>query len=317
MSDLDAEVTRWRSLTFADSTKTTYSTHLRSFLRFCERYNLQAIPASSATIGRYAAYLARDKTYATVTQYLNIVRIIHVEFGLSNPLDNNWFVRTVFMGIKRGKGLRSTVTYPLLPCHLHIMKERLDLTTLEDQQLWAAILCAFFGLLRVSNVTDTHPILRKNIALTSEGFVLTITSSKTIQHANRSHPVVLPYIENSAICPVAAMSAFLAATPSCPLEAPVFAIPPPLRVGPATPLTAAAFRRRLAALTAACPSLPRCTTHSLRKGGATWLLSCGVPLSAIRIIGDWASDCVYHYLLPDARSRFNLIQPSIHCIRSY
>lgn len=90
LNKLDQEVTHWRSQMFANSTKSTYSVHLRAFLKFCQLHSLNAVPASTLTITRYAAFLARTKTYGTVTQYMNIIRIIHVEFGLHNPLQNNW-----------------------------------------------------------------------------------------------------------------------------------------------------------------------------------------------------------------------------------
>ena len=37
-------------------------------------------------------------------QYLNIVRLIHLELGLKNPLKENWFASSVLSGIQRGKG---------------------------------------------------------------------------------------------------------------------------------------------------------------------------------------------------------------------
>ena len=79
-----------------------------------------------------------------------------------------------------------------------------------------------------------------------------------------------------------------------------------------SPLTAAAFRRKLRTITQACPLLPHCSAHSLRKGGATWLLQARVPLATVRIIGDWASDAVYHYLLPDTDAKFEVVSQAIN-----
>ena len=64
-------------------------------------YDLPAVPASISTVTRYAVYLARSKCYSSVNQYLNIVRIIHLEFGLPNPLQDNWTIQSVLKGIKK------------------------------------------------------------------------------------------------------------------------------------------------------------------------------------------------------------------------
>ena len=43
-------------------------------------------------------------------------------------------------------------------------------------------------------------------------------------------------------------------------------------------------------------NVPNLGSHSLRRGGATWLSSIGVPLEAIKDRGDWRSSCVEKYV---------------------
>ena len=50
------------------------------------------VPANEKTIAMYAACLARRLRPASVRQYLNIVRVMHLEAGLSNPLKDSWFI---------------------------------------------------------------------------------------------------------------------------------------------------------------------------------------------------------------------------------
>ena len=216
----------------------------------------------------------------------------------------------VFWGIKRSKGHRPTPKAPILPQHLHMIYHQLRLHLLPDLQFWAANLTAFFGLLRIGNITGPNSVLRSDIILTSQGIILTIRNSKTIQFGERVHKVVLPYISNNHLCPVTTLLKFLSKVTNCPLDAPLFATCGNGR-RPA-PLTAAAFRRKLRTITQACPLLPHCSAHSLRKGGATWLLQARVPLATVRIIGDWASDAVYHYLLPDTDAKFEVVSQAIN-----
>ena len=144
---------------FAESIKQTYRTHLQSFLHFCIMY---AVPASISTVTRYATYLARSKCYSSVNQYLHIVRIIHLEFGLPNPIQGNWTIQCVLTGIKKGKGTKSASKSPVLPSHLLLMHRNLNISTLNDKLIWAALLCGFFGMLRVSNICGQYAVLRKN-----------------------------------------------------------------------------------------------------------------------------------------------------------
>ena len=38
------------------------------------------------------------------------------------------------------------------------------------------------------------------------------------------------------------------------------------------------------------------TPHSLRRGGATWALRCGIPPVCIKLQGDWSSDAWLVYV---------------------
>ena len=310
LQQLDAEVIHWKAQLFAKSTKSTYSAHLRIYLKFCQRLELPPVPVSTCTLERYAAFLARTRAFTTVQQYMNIIRIIHLEFGFSNPLSENWHLRSVLQGIKRGKGVTSKSKSPILPEHLLQLHKTLDLDSLDDLQLWSATLTAFFGLLRVSNVaaakTPSHMIKRKDMDIHSSGITLSVHHSKTIQYKERNHTVVLPYLRNHTLCPTTAVLKFLGKTARCPQEAPLFSTP---RLGHSyTNLTAARFRERLCSkLRVSCPSEGNFSTHSLRRGGATWLLSSGTPLASIKIIGDWSSDAVYRYLIPSTKSQFSTI----------
>lgn len=40
----------------------------------------------------------------------------------------------------------------------------------------------------------------------------------------------------------------------------------------------------------------RLTSHSFRRGGASFLASVGIPLNQIKIRGGWKSDCVKKYI---------------------
>ena len=80
-SSLDAEVKQFKHRTFADSTKRTYASQRDSYLAFCNVMGYCAIPASPATLCRYAAMLARTLKISSVKHYLNVIRLLHLSRG--------------------------------------------------------------------------------------------------------------------------------------------------------------------------------------------------------------------------------------------
>ena len=182
------------------------------------------------------------------------------------------------------------------------MHRNLNLSTLNDKLIWAALLCGFFGMLRVSNICGQYAVLGKDLWLTGQGFVIWIQWSKAIQHG--SEHTRLCYPSCHVLCPVTAILNFMTSAPA-PLDAPLFSFLN--QQGALTCLTPAKLRSRLKSLCGACPSLENCSTHSLRKRMATWLLMCKIPLATIKILGDWSSDAVFQYLLPDCEARFTVM----------
>ena len=149
---LQAEVARYRGETFADNTKRTYTSHRNSFLRFCTELCVPPVPAKEKTIAMYAACLARRLRPASVRQYLNIVRVMHLEAGLSNPLKDSWFISSTLKGIDRAKGTAVNRKSPITPDILLRIKKVLKMSDRDYFVFGAACLVTFFGLFRKANL---------------------------------------------------------------------------------------------------------------------------------------------------------------------
>ena len=129
---LDWEVAHLRSLTFAESTRRTYNCQLLTYLQFCGHLNIKPVPISPADLGRYIAYLSSRLTFSSVRQYLNAVRLIHLEAGYPNPLLSNWYLASFLKGLKRSKGNSTKQKLPIT-CHvLQGILRVLDLTCAFD-----------------------------------------------------------------------------------------------------------------------------------------------------------------------------------------
>ena len=89
---LDKEVLFYRENTFAASTNKTYLAQRAAYFDFCVKMGISPIPLSQEDLGRYIAFLSRRLTFSSVRQYLNAVRLLHLDAGLANPIENNWYV---------------------------------------------------------------------------------------------------------------------------------------------------------------------------------------------------------------------------------
>ena len=86
VATLDARVKVLRAGSFAESTKRTYSTYLTCYLRFCGKLDINPVPLSTSNLGRYIAYLSLKLKFNSITNYLTVIKHLHVEAGLENPV---------------------------------------------------------------------------------------------------------------------------------------------------------------------------------------------------------------------------------------
>ncbi len=79
---LSRDVQQFRLQTYAPSTQRAYRCHKASYLAFCAAMGYPPVPASTTTLCKYAALLARTLKYTSIKQYLTIVRYLHLEWSL-------------------------------------------------------------------------------------------------------------------------------------------------------------------------------------------------------------------------------------------
>ncbi|MES9882073.1 MAG: hypothetical protein ABW185_14455, partial [Sedimenticola sp.] len=116
---LDEDVTFYRGNTFAASTAKTYHTQLTCYLNFCSEMGIVPVPLAQINLGRYIAFLSRKLCFTSIRQYLNVVRLVHIEAGHQNPLADNWYATSVLKGVRRVKG---TATKQKLPITITVLK---------------------------------------------------------------------------------------------------------------------------------------------------------------------------------------------------
>lgn len=265
-----------------------------------------AVPASSATICRYAAMLARSHKYSSISQYLNVIRILHLEWGLPDPLKDNYPLSSLMKGIRRALASPVCRKKPITPNLLLHILSTLDVSQSLDSCIWAAALLMFGAMLRRSNVLplsvqafvpDKH-LRRQDIVLYKDRLVITIRWSKTIQFKERSLTIPLFRIPNSPLCPVQAVAHAWRLCPGALADGPAFVFRSGITQATGAelrPLTAPVFLRavrRGIVKSGADPS--SFGTHSFRRGGASFAFQVGLSSDSIRLIGDWQSLSSYN-----------------------
>ena len=303
----------YRSNSFAASTWRTYSAQLSAYLDFCGKLNISPAPISQLDLGRYIAFLSRRLSFCSIRQYLNVVRLIHLDSGFKNPLEQNWYVASILKGVRRVKGDSSLQKLPITLDILRAFFMKLDLKCSFERSFWTACLVAFFSFFRKSNLLVQSHILfdplrhlcASDVEFTQEGAVLTVRWSKVIQFKERILHIPLPRIQNSPFCPSSALLALSLESPSCPSPVPLIRYCSHEATN--VPLTHRLFTARLrSCLAEAGYPAASFSGHSFRRGGASFALQCGLPVELIKLQGDWNSNAYERYLQPSFNLRRKL-----------
>jgi hypothetical protein len=207
------EVRRFKRAAYAETTKTAYKCHLKSYMSFCIEFSLTPIPASQQTVVVYATYLARRLTPASIPVYLNVLRILHLEAGFKNPLTENWELGLIKRGMGHTLRRPPQQKLPITIDMLRLVSSFLTMRSPADHAFIAATLIGFFGFFRKSTLLPAPGALmagkyiarRDILNLSLASFELASRFSKVIQFGQRVH--VVPFVSNSEgrICPVRAL----------------------------------------------------------------------------------------------------------------
>ena len=289
----------YRQAAYADSTKNTYNAQRRAFLRFCLYFSLSPVPVTSNTLCKYAAFLARSLSPSSIPGYLNIIRIMHFEAGFDNPLED-WALKLVLRGIKRLHGKPPNRKLPITFDILIMMYNQLDMSLPFNKAFWAASTVAFFTFLRkASLLPKSHnktnsALCRSDVSFCEQGAILSVCHTKTIQCRERVLRIPIPRINNSVLCPIAALQDLLDNTGTLPRDAPLFSFKVKDKL---CYLSYASFTKALKCVLQTCGFDSKFYSgHSFRRGGASLAFSCKVPPLLIKSQGDWKSEAYQAYI---------------------
>ena len=283
-----------------------------AYLRFCVYFGFSPVPAERQTLILYTAFLARSLSPASIPGYLNVVRLMHCELGLLNPL-KDWELDLVRKGIQRKLGRPPKQKLAITPEILLQIYAQLDFNSSFLCAFWAACLVAFYAFLRKSSLLpagarrDQRYLCRKDIVFVADKdlVMLTVRHSKTIQFGQRVLTIPLSAHPQKELCPFKALQDMLHKLPTLTPDTPLFSY---VRAnGVLDSLNYTSFVKCLhTTLQAAGYKAKEYSGHSFRRGGCSFAFKLGIPAALIKLRGDWRSNAYERYITIEQDMNINI-----------
>ena len=309
MAQLKEDNWRTQSHYYAKATSRNVLSHIRQWMFFTVFFNLCPLPASTENLVLFTELMAVTVGYDHIKAIIGSVGFLHQILDL--PFERNSFqLRLTLQSLKRRLARAPQQALPISIDHLKAMYSYIDVDKPDELAIWCSILVGFFGLLRKKNLVpedfldmDPTKILTVgNFAIDKEkgiAFVY-IPFSKTNQFGQRN--LVIPLLKNNckALDPIYHLD-LLFSRAKADADRPAFSY---RLKGQLKFVSYKIFTTKLKSLLSKAGLSPdQYSGHSLRRGGATFLYSCGASILQIQACGDWQSNVFTRYLFISLEQR--------------
>ena len=162
LRELEVSVGFYFNNGIAISTRKAYASAKNRYVKFCnEAVSISAFPTSENILCMFVTYLAREGLkHSTIKGYLSGIRYTQISLGWGDSFVGPAMPRLEYVvkGIKKieaGKPTSRLTRLPVTPAILNKLRaiwERGPVTD-DKRMLWVACMLAFFGFLRISEMT--------------------------------------------------------------------------------------------------------------------------------------------------------------------
>lgn len=251
--------------------------------------------------------MAQTSGFPHLKHLLCSVKFLHE--GLDKPFPvNSFMIDMTMQGLKRRLAKVPFQVLPLTPAILKKMYPHLNMGSLKDRALWCSFLVSFYGMLRKSSAVPQSVtysadkvLVRRNISvdLASNMVYVYLGHGKTNNFCTRDIIIPIPGNSDPALDPVRHLHILFSSVRAAP-NAPAFTFAPQQFI------KYSSFTSSLKQLLKKAGYNPDLYSgHSFRRGGATFLHSCGGTALMIQASGDWSSQCFTRYLYLSEAERFH------------
>ena len=287
---------------YAIGTRKNLVVQWRAFLLFCTYFDLCFIPASLNTICCYIQFLSRSfKSVDSIKNYVQGVKVMHSLLDYPFPHLDSFKLKLLVKGLYKIKQHFPRQALAITPELLLDMSRFFNFDKSSDCAYWCLFLFVFFLMSRKSNLVpdsinsfdEKKQLTRRRVFVNEDIAIVVFEWTKTIQIGDRRLKIPLVKIPHSILCPVTAFVRMCNKIPA-PDNSPAFVVRQKSQL---IPITYFQFQNKLKSIIKKLGHNPKLySTHSFRRGGATFAFRSQVPSELIQLHGDWASDAYKLYL---------------------
>lgn len=186
------------------ATRRAYESDWRQFDLFCQKYELEELPATPETICLYISSMAEQNAkVATIVRRCTSISAIHRAAGHDSPTRNDKVAR-VLKGIKNQKGAPSDQSKALSWLDLQKLVAQCNTSMILGVRDAAILSLGWASAMRRSELVALN---HNDLDFVDEGIIITIRRSKTDQ-TGKGQKIGIPK-SNGPICPVRFVQAWI------------------------------------------------------------------------------------------------------------
>ncbi len=281
----------------SDNTRRAYKSDIKHY-----EVNGGKLPANPHQIAIYLQEFADKLNSRTLARRLTAIKNWHTFQGFPDPTAHPAITKTI-SGINRLHGKPKQKAYPLSPKDLLVIVKHLNsMPTLSSIRDNALLQVGYFGAFRRSELVA---ITRENLTFKDQGVEILLNKSKTDQE-NQGQIVAITY-GKKLLCPVTALKKWLEYINY--QSGPIFKKIDKnnnISLNQLSPLAVNIILRKRAE-EAGIKDIQNLSSHSLRRGLATYASLAGADLAAIMRQGRWKQvNTVMEYIEASARFSENI-----------
>lgn len=289
-------------------------TQYKSYLYFTSYYGLPAFPATPIRLALFAQFLSRTfKSVSSIQNYISGIRTMHLLLNIDPPDTSDISIRLCIRGLQRLRPGTIRRAHPITPQMLVQMAPHLEGSDHFQWACWTAVLLGFFTFARRSNLVPNstktfnpaQQLQRADIVRGANSLGVIFKWTKTIQCREKVLAYPVPALPGTSICPVEAYDKMLSLTPA-PASAPAFSFRSKLKLLSVSKGNLQEFIKAMAVKIGLDPTF--FSTHSLRRGGASWANRAGCSSLEIQTMGDWKSNCFTIYIDTSLEQRADIAE---------
>ena len=311
---LDEEMEQKTLKGLAGGSYKNFRVHVNAYVQFCILFGLAVFDSGVLQFRRFTTHLQRThKSVESVKQYVSGAKKLFLLFKMPPPDISDYMYSLTLKGILREKGHIIKRASPVNPHLLASMFEFVDVNDITQMVTWVALLLGFYMFFRKSNlVPDTvgsfdynKQLCRKNIYWWGDMYIVQVFWAKNVQFHEKELIIPLLCNPDKRICPVYWLTYMLDNIPGGPLD-PALMVARKQGWGPLTYGQLTYWLRKWVKMAGLQEAM--FSSHSLRRGGASWAAECGLPSHVIKMLGDWRSQSFLDYIDMTLQSKVSAMQ---------